>query len=266
MDPLCPARRADARTSTDVSEWLTSNAVSDTPPIRTPVTPDEELLGAERPAVAVQRTEAQRLERIHDELVRGYKAMARVRCGITIFGSARVEPGEPVYELARTVAHRLGEAGFDVITGGGPGVMQAANQGAKEAGALSVGLNIDLPFEQGPNAYQDIALNFHYFFTRKIMFVRYATGFVVLPGGFGTLDELFEALVLIQTHKIRNFPVVLVGTAYWTPLVDWLRERLVADAYIAAADVDLVAVTDDPDEVVRLASRGAERQGRRLAA
>jgi uncharacterized protein (TIGR00730 family) len=240
--------------------------VGDAQPIRTPQTPDEELLGAEQPLVAAQRTEAQRLERIHDELVRGYKAMARVRCGITIFGSARVPPGHPVYELAREIGRKLGDAGFDIITGGGPGVMEAANRGAKEAGALSVGLNIDLPFEQGPNAYQDIALDFHYFFTRKIMFVRFATGYVVLPGGYGTLDELFEALVLIQTGKIRHFPVVLVGTEHWKPLMDWTRERLVADRYIDAEDLDLVTLTDDPDEVVRLASRGAEQQGRRLAA
>jgi uncharacterized protein (TIGR00730 family) len=235
-------------------------------PVRTPATPDEELLGAEQPTVAAQRSEAERLERIHDELVRGYKALAKVDCGITIFGSARVPPGDPVYELARTVARRLGEAGFDIITGGGPGVMEAANQGAKEAGALSIGLNIELPFEERPNPHQDIELTFHYFFTRKIMFVRYATGFVVLPGGFGTLDELFEALVLIQTRKIRNFPVVLVGTAFWAPMLDWLRETLVADGYINPEDMDLMALTDDPDEVVRLASRGAERQGRRLAA
>jgi uncharacterized protein (TIGR00730 family) len=235
-------------------------------PIRTPATPDEELLSAEQPVVAVQRTEAQRLERIHDELVRGYKALAPVRCGISIFGSARVAPGDPVYERAREIGHKLGTAGFDVITGGGPGVMEAANRGAQEAGALSVGLNIELPFEQGPNPYQDIALTFHYFFTRKVMFVRFATGYVVLPGGYGTLDELFEALVLIQTDKIRHFPVVLVGREHWEPLLDWLRARLADDGYIDAADLDLVAVTDDPEEVVRLATRGAERQGRRLAA
>jgi uncharacterized protein (TIGR00730 family) len=240
--------------------------VSEPRPVRTPATPDEELLGAEQPVVAHQRTEAQRLERIHDELVRGYKALAHVDCGIAIFGSARVRPDDPVYDLARAVARRLGEAGFQIITGGGPGVMQAANEGAKEAGALSIGLNIELPFEQGPNAFQDIALTFHYFFTRKIMFVRYATGFVVLPGGFGTLDELFEALVLIQTHKIRNFPVILVGTEFWSPMLDWLRARLVADGCIDPEDMDLMAVTDDPDEVVRIATRGAERQGRRKLA
>jgi uncharacterized protein (TIGR00730 family) len=240
--------------------------VSEPRPIRTPATPDEELLSAEQPVVAVQRTEAERLERIHDELVRGYKALAPVRCGISVFGSARVPSGDPVYELARDVGRRLGEAGFDVITGGGPGVMEAANRGAREAGALSVGLNIELPFEQGPNPYQDIALTFHYFFTRKIMFVRFASGFVVLPGGFGTLDELFEALVLIQTDKIRHFPVVLVGRDHWAPLLDWLRARLADDGYIDPADLDLVAVTDDPDEVVRLAARGADLQGRRLAA
>ncbi|HSD80492.1 MAG TPA: TIGR00730 family Rossman fold protein [Solirubrobacteraceae bacterium] len=235
-------------------------------PVRTPETPDEELLGAEQPVVAVQRTEAERLERIHDELVRGFKAMAAVRCGVSVFGSARVAAGDPVYEHARTVARRLGEAGFDVITGGGPGVMEAANRGAQEAGALSVGLNIVLPFEQAPNPYQDVALTFHYFFVRKVMFVRYATGFVGFPGGFGTLDELFETLVLIQTRKIRNFPVVLVGTEHWSPIVGWLRERLVAERYVGAGDVDLVTVTDDPDEVVAVATRGAVRQGRRAAA
>ena len=228
---------------------------------RLPATPDEELLGAERPAVAVQRTEAQRLERIERELAAGFEALAGIACGVSVFGSARVAPEHPDYALARATARRLGEAGFAVITGGGPGIMEAANRGAQEAGATSVGLNIDLPFEQGANPYQDIALRFHYFFTRKVMFVRYASAFVVFPGGFGTLDELFEALLLIQTGKVRHFPVVLVGGAFWAGLVDWLRERLAANALIAPADLELFTTTDDPDEVVGVVKRGAERQG-----
>ena len=233
---------------------------------RLPATPDEELLGAERPAVAVQRTEAQRLERIERELAAGFEALAGIACGVSVFGSARVAPEHPDYALARATARRLGEAGFAVITGGGPGIMEAANRGAQEAGATSVGLNIDLPFEQGANAFQDISLRFHYFFTRKVMFVRYASAFVVFPGGFGTLDELFEALLLIQTHKIREFPVVLVRSSYWAGLTDWIRERLVADGMIAPSDLDLFTVTDDPDEVVARVRAGARRQGIQLAA
>jgi uncharacterized protein (TIGR00730 family) len=165
--------------------------------------------------------------------------------------------------LAREVARRLGERGFDIITGGGPGIMEAANRGAREAAALSVGLSIELPFEERPNDYVDIALVFHFFFTRKVMFVRYAAGFVVFPGGYGTLDELFEALVLIQTGKIRHFPVVLVGTDYWRGLLDWIRERMLADGMIDPVDVELVQLTDDPDEVVAMIEAGALQQGRR---
>jgi uncharacterized protein (TIGR00730 family) len=233
---------------------------------RPPATPDEELLGAERPAVAVEHTEQERLERIERELAAGFEALAGIRCGVSVFGSARVAPEHPDYALARVTARCLGEAGFAVITGGGPGIMEAANRGAQDAGATSVGLNIELPFEQGANAFQDINLRFHYFFTRKVMFVRYANAFVVFPGGFGTLDELFEALLLIQTGKIRHFPVVLVGGAFWAGLVDWLRERLAADALIAPADLELFTTTDDPDEVVGIVKRGAERQGFQPAA
>jgi uncharacterized protein (TIGR00730 family) len=148
-----------------------------------------------------------------------------------------------------------------VITGGGPGLMEAANRGAKEGGGQSVGLNIELPFEQDPNPYQDIELMFHYFFTRKLMFVRYATAFVVFPGGFGTLDELFEALVLIQTHKIVDFPVVLMGAGFWDGLLDWMRDKLAVEHMIAPADLDLMRSTDDPAEAVALVQAGAERQG-----
>jgi uncharacterized protein (TIGR00730 family) len=236
------------------------------PDVIRPATPDEELLGAERPAVATERTEQERLDRIRNELTKGYDALADLGCAVSIFGSARTPPDHPDYALARATAHRLGAAGFAVITGGGPGVMEAANRGAREAGATSVGLNIDLPFEQAPNPFQDIELRFHYFFTRKVMFVRYASAFVVFPGGFGTLDELFEALLLIQTGKIRHFPVVLVQRRFWAGMTDWLRDRLAADGMIAPADLDLFTTTDDPDEVVALVRAGAARQGLQLAA
>src|SRR6266508_1246066 len=156
---------------------------------RRPATHDEELLGAERPAVAVQRTEEERFERVEQELAAGFAALSGIGCGVSVFGSARVAPDHPDYTLARATARRLGEAGFAVITGGGPGIMEAANRGAQEGGATSVGLNIELPFEQAGNAFQDVALRFHYFFTRKVMFVRYASAFVVFPGGLGTVDE-----------------------------------------------------------------------------
>jgi uncharacterized protein (TIGR00730 family) len=236
------------------------------PDVIRPATPDEELLGAERPAVATERTEEERLERIRRELVAGYDALGELGCAVSIFGSARTPPDHPDCALARETAHRLGEAGFAVITGGGPGIMAAANRGAQDARTTSVGLNIDLPFEQAPNPFQDVELRFHYFFTRKIMFVRYASAFVVFPGGFGTLDELFEALLLIQTRKIRHFPVVLVRTAFWAGMTDWLRDRLAADAMIAPADLELFTATDDPDEVIALVRAGARRQGLQLAA
>ena len=231
-----------------------------------PATPDEELLGAERPAVVTERTEDERLERIRDELVKGYAALGGLGRAVSVFGSAHTPTDRSDYALARETARRLGDAGFAIITGGGPGIMEAANRGAKEAGVTSVGLNIDLPFEQGANAYRDIELRFHYFFTRKVMFVRFASAFVVFPGGFGTLDELFEALLLIQSNKIRHFPVVLVRSSYWAGLTDWLRERLVADGMIAPSDVDLLTVTDDPDEVVARVREGARRQGIQRAA
>jgi len=230
--------------------------------VRPPATTDEELLGAQSAVVATEHTEGQRLARIHDEFAKGFAALAGITRGVSIFGSARAGEDDPRYALARDIGRRLGERGFAVITGGGPGIMEAANRGARDAGACSVGLNIELPFEQGPNPYQDIALMFHFFFARKVMFVRYATAFVVFPGGFGTLDELFEALVLIQTRKIREFPVVMVDTGYWDGLFAWMRERLVGEGMIAREDIDLMRCTDDPDEVVAIVESGAERQGR----
>jgi uncharacterized protein (TIGR00730 family) len=242
-----------------MSRSLPSPDVTD---LHMPATTDEEILGAQAPIVATEHSEKERLARIHDELARGFEALNDITRGVSIFGSARTPPTDPRYARARDIGHRLGAAGFAVITGGGPGIMEAANRGAREAGACSVGLNIELPFEQAANAYEDIALRFHFFFTRKVMFVRYATGFVVFPGGFGTLDELFEALVLIQTRKIREFPVVLVGTEWWSGLIDWARARLAAEAMISPADLDLLRCTDDPDEVVATIEAGAQRQGR----
>jgi uncharacterized protein (TIGR00730 family) len=231
------------------------------PAARTPGTRDEELLNAESPLVASLDSDAARVGRVASELAQGFATLAAVGRAVSVFGSARTPPGHPDYELARRTASLLGDAGYAVITGGGPGIMEAANRGAREAGARSVGLNIELPFEQRGNDYADARLEFHYFFTRKLMFVRYAVGFVVFPGGFGTLDELFEALTLIQTGKVSHFPVVLVGGEWWDGLVDWMRERLLATGKLAAADLDLLRVTDDPDEVVRVICSGAERQG-----
>jgi uncharacterized protein (TIGR00730 family) len=226
-----------------------------------PATYDEELLQAESPAVATTQTEAERLARVQHELGEGFAALAGVQPAVSIFGSARVAEGHPRYELAHEVARELGRAGFSIITGGGPGIMEAANRGARDAGAKSVGVNIELPFEQEMNPYVDIPLRFHYFFTRKVMFVRYACGFVVLPGGFGTLDELFEALTLMQTGKAVGFAVVLMGSEYWSGLLGWVRERLLGDGMISAEDLELITVLDHPGEVVETLSAVAAAQG-----
>jgi uncharacterized protein (TIGR00730 family) len=229
---------------------------------REPRTADEEILGAETSLVETVLADEQRLERIAAELARAFTVMSEVGRGVAVFGSARTPPGSPYYETACEVGRRMATCGLTVVTGGGPGAMEAANRGAREAGGLSVGLNIELPFEQKPNPYLDISLDFHYFFTRKLCFVRYASGFVVLPGGFGTLDELFEALVLVQTEKIEAFPVVLVGTAFWSGMAGWVREHLVGEGMIAPADAELLHVTDDLDEVTRLLCDAADAQGR----
>ena len=192
----------------------------------------------------------------------GFDALAGVGAAASFFGSARTQPDDPDYELARETARVVGESGLAIITGGGPGLMEAANRGAKEVGALSVGLNIELPFEQGGNPHCDISLEFHYFFARKIMFVRYASGFVVFPGGFGTMDELWEALTLIQTGKIVEFPVILVGTDYWRGLVDWVGDRMLSEGNIAPDDMELWTLTDDPVEVRDLLMSAAHRQAR----
>src|SRR5947209_887558 len=216
------------------------------PDPRVPSTDDEELLGAQVPSVASLVTDEERVERMAAEIAMGFDALRGVRRAVSIFGSARTPPGSPEYERARAVAGELGRRGFAIITGGGPGAMEAANRGAHDVGAESVGLNIELPFEQHVNPYVDVALEFHYFFTRKIMFVRYANAFVVMPGGFGTMDELFEALTLIQTGKVREFPVVLVGREYWGGLIEWLRTRMLGDGMISPEDLVRFVVCDEP--------------------
>src|SRR5947207_13174447 len=230
---------------------------------RPPATLDEELLGAEVESIVSTQSDAARVKRVSGELAEGFRALARVGAAVSIFGSARTPRDHPEYALARETAHTLGAAGFAIITGGGPGIMEAANRGARDAGALSIGLNIDLPFEIGINRYVDLPLDFHYFFARKVMFVRYASAFVVFPGGFGTLDELFEALTLIQTHKVRDFPVVLFGSGYWSGLVDWMRDRMLGDGNISPEDMDLFTVTDDPAEVLEIVQAVSHRQARR---
>jgi uncharacterized protein (TIGR00730 family) len=229
---------------------------------RMPATLDEEIIAAQEQGVISTLSDGARIARIRQEIQVGFKALAHVGPAASFFGSARTRPDDPEYRLARETARIAGEAGLAIITGGGPGAMEAANRGARDAGTLSIGLNIELPFEQGLNEFCDIGLEFHYFFTRKIMFVRYASGFVVFPGGFGTLDETFEALTLIQTGKIRHFPVVLVGTDYWAGLIDWIRERLVAEGKVSPQDVDLLSVTDDPLEVRDRLMSAAHRQAR----
>jgi uncharacterized protein (TIGR00730 family) len=190
--------------------------------------------------------------RILSEFVDGFDALAEVGPAISVFGSARVTEDHRYYVHARELARELAKAGFAVITGGGPGIMEAANRGCQEGGGLSIGCNIELPHEQGLNAYIDLGVEFRYFFVRKVMFVKYADGFVILPGGFGTMDELFESLTLIQTGKVRHFPVVLVGRDYWSGLLDWIRETLVAKGAVDVKDMDLLLLTDDPDEAVEL--------------
>jgi uncharacterized protein (TIGR00730 family) len=221
-------------------------------PPRHPATLDEELLEAETTAILSELTDAQRVLRIQDELRAGFKTLNHIGKAVSFFGSARTPRDHPRYQAAREMARTLGHHGFAIITGGGPGIMEAANRGAREAGVPSVGLGIDLPGEQGLNEWVDLELNFHYFFARKVMFVRYASGFVVYPGGFGTLDELFEAATLRQTDKIRYFPIVLVGHDYWSGLVNWLRGPVLEAGNVGPADVTTLEVCDTADDVLRI--------------
>jgi uncharacterized protein (TIGR00730 family) len=214
-----------------------------------PSTADQRLLDS-RLRSDWKTKDAWRALRILSEFVEGFDTLADLPKAVSVFGSARSKPGSPECVMAEDLGRALADAGFAVITGGGPGVMEAANKGAAEAGGLSVGLGIELPFEQGLNEWVDIGIDFRYFFARKTMFVKYAHAFVVLPGGFGTLDELFEAVTLVQTKKVTRFPVVLMGTAYWRGLVDWLRSTMEAEGKISPADLDLILLTDDVHEAV----------------
>ena len=214
-------------------------------------TTDQRLLDTHGPSDWVH-SDPWRVLRIQAEFVEGFGALAELGPAVSVFGSARVHADEPEYALGKEVGRLLVEAGYAVITGGGPGAMEAANRGACEAGGVSVGLGIELPFEQGMNEWVDVGVDFRYFFARKTMFVKYAQGFIVLPGGFGTFDELFEALVLVQTKKVTSFPVVLLGHAYWDGLVDWLRSTVLPGGKVNARDLDLFSVTDDPAEAVRI--------------
>jgi uncharacterized protein (TIGR00730 family) len=210
---------------------------------------DEELLALR----GDPRGDPERAERLREEVAAGFAALSGIGKAVSVFGSARCSEDDPLYSLGRRLGAALAGSGFAVITGGGPGLMEAANRGAKDAGGVSVGLGIELPHEQGFNPYLDVQVMFRHFFARKLMFVRYSSGFVTLPGGFGTLDELFEALVLIQTGKVHEFPVVLLGTEHWGGLVSWLGDRLEDTRLLGPADLRLVRVTDDVAEAVELA-------------
>ena len=221
-------------------------------------TTDEHLLDTRSPASFIHQ-DPWRVLRIQSEFVEGFGLLAELPRAVTVFGSARVPPDHPDYELGRRLGEALARAGYAVITGGGPGAMEAVNRGAQEAGGLSVGLGIELPFEQRLNDWVDLGISFRYFFVRKTMFVKYAEAFVILPGGFGTLDELFEALTLVQTGKVTRFPVVLMGTQYWSGLLDWLRSTVAASGRIKPSDLDLISLTDDVSEAVRLVLEGTGR-------
>jgi hypothetical protein len=229
-------------------------------PERAPTFDEELLLWLEDEPADVRAADSERIHEIGAEFARGFDALAGVRRAVTVFGSARTPREHPDYALVRSVARCLGGAGYAIITGGGAGLMEAANLGARDVGALSIGCNIELPHEQHLNPYVDIGLRFRHFFARKVMFVRYASAFVIAPGGFGTLDELFESLTLIQTRTIRDFPVVLLGDGEWDGLLAWLRERALAGGRIDAGDLERLHVTDRPDEVCEIVTRAHRLQ------
>jgi uncharacterized protein (TIGR00730 family) len=234
---------------------------------RTSVTEDERLL-TPPPAVTVERraaftsTDPWRVLRIMGEFVEGFDTLADVRNAVCVFGSARAPANDAYYQRALETSRLLAKQGFAIITGGGPGIMEAANRGAQEGNGLSIGCNIELPFEQGTNPFVQRSINFRYFFVRKTMFVKYSTAFVVFPGGYGTMDELFEALTLVQTGKVKQFPVVLFGRAYWEGLATWLRDRVAGEGKIATEDLQLFRVTDEPEEAVRWIAEARDRRTR----
>ena len=240
---------------------LTRLAAVSEEPERVPRTADEEIIGAELPWVVATRSEAERLARIHRELALGFERLGEIGPAVCVWGSARTRTDHPEYAFAREIGRRVGEIGAAVITGGGPGTMEAANRGAQEAGATSVGLNIQLPHEQALNPYCDIGIEFRYFFTRKLMFVRYSHALIAFPGGFGTLDEVFEVLTLIQAGKALDHPVVLVGREYWEPLLDWIRRHLLGPARISPQDYEIAQLLDQPEEIVDCACVGISAAG-----
>ena len=245
-----PSQSQEKRTS-GARQIVVDDAIRDWRPL---VTEDEKLLASPSSDgyEDFTRTDPWRVMRITSEFVEGIDSLNTVERGVSVFGSARTHPDDPQYQQATEVSRLLAQAGFSIITGAGPGIMEAANKGAKLGGGKSIGCNIELPFEQGANPYVDTLVNFRYFFVRKTMFIKYSVAFIIFPGGFGTLDELFEALTLVQTQKVTQFPVVLVGRAYWQGLLDWLRGTVLDDGKISPADLDLLQVTDDVEEAVSL--------------
>lgn len=224
-------------------------------PVR-PTTFDQEIIRGGEPEIISELSDPERLERIHREFDEGFNLLGDLGPAVCVFGSARTKEDSPEYRLARRVGAAIGDAGYAVITGGGPGSMEAANRGAREAGAKSVGLNIELPHEQGLNPYVDLGKEFHYFFARKLMFMRYSWSFVVFPGGFGTMDELFEVLTLVQTNKARPHPVVLVGSEFWLGLLAWMKDHLLDGGRVGSDDFALFTVADDLDRIVNKATAG----------
>ncbi len=224
------------------------------------ITEDQKLLETPAGGDDFTRSDPWRVMRIMGEFIEGFDTLASIRKGVTIFGSARTHPDDPQYVAAQECARILAEAGYAIITGAGPGIMEAANKGAKLAGGRSIGCNIELPFEQGANPYVDTLVNFRYFFVRKTMFIKYSVAFIIFPGGFGTLDELFEALTLIQTGKIYQFPVILFGRHYWAGLVRWLQTRVLGEGKISPGDIDLMLLTDDPAEAAAAVISAYEAQ------
>jgi uncharacterized protein (TIGR00730 family) len=228
---------------------------------RPPATADEEIIYADSAAVLSERSEVERLRRVERELVLGFEELGEIGPAVCVFGSARTAPADPEYAFARELGRAIGEAGFAVVTGGGPGTMEAANRGAQDAGALSVGLNIELPHEQALNPYVDLGIEFHYFFTRKLMFVRYSEAFVVCPGGFGTLDETFEALTLIQTGKAIDHPVILQGPDFWSGLIEWISSQPLARGMLTAEDLAQAEVADGVEDVMSRLCAGISASG-----
>ena len=252
-----PSREAPARRS-GATKILIDQSIRDWSP---PLTEDEKLLHTRSDERRdFTRTDTWRVLRITSEFIEGFDTLATVDKGVAVFGSARIGPDDPHYEKARETSRLLAEAGFAIITGAGPGIMEAANRGARDAGGRSIGCNIELPFEQGANPYVDTLINFRYFMVRKTMFIKYSVAFIIFPGGFGTLDELFEALTLIQTGKIYQFPVILMGRHYWAGLIRWLQSRVLLEKKISPGDMDLILITDDPAEAASAVVRAYNAQ------